>query len=88
MSWNYRVICTKYIESAEKHEFEGETYAIHTVYYDKDGNINGWCEIGAAPNGETIEELKHDIGLMLIALEKPILEIVLNEAGEEELVPH
>lgn len=37
-TWNYRVIAT------EDAEFGELTYAIHEVYYDDDGHINGWTK--------------------------------------------
>ena len=70
MSWNYRVV---------KHEdtlTDGNEiyYAIHECYYDENdiptsitsGNgIELW--------GDTLEELKEDLRLMTLALDKPIL---------------
>ncbi|MEK9735733.1 MAG: hypothetical protein VW239_00255 [Candidatus Nanopelagicales bacterium] len=35
MSWGYRIL---------RHDGDETVYAMHEVYYDKDGNPNGWAE--------------------------------------------
>jgi len=60
MSWNYRVI--------RKEIFGEEHYVIHSVYYDKDGNIQSWSADPSVPMGETLEELKDDLEKMLYGI--------------------
>ncbi len=66
MSWNYRVF-RKVLE-------DDECYEIREVYYDKEGNINGYTEKGIAPCGYDLKQLKADIELMKLAFNQPILE--------------
>ena len=68
-TWNYRVI---------KHQPEkGHVvlYAVHEVYYNDDGSTNGHTENAIWPVGETIEELRSDINRMLLALDRPVIEV-------------
>ena len=66
--WNYRAIRKSHEES------DTDTYQIHEVYYDKDGNIEGWTESPVKPLGETPDELREDIRFFIKAFQKPILE--------------
>jgi hypothetical protein len=52
---------------------KGLSWGIHEVYYDEDGNPNGYTERALSPFGESLEELKNDLLYMLKAFEKPIL---------------
>lgn len=66
MTWNYRVVkrkigCEVLLE-------------IHEVYYDSDGSIESWTENSIIPSGKTIEELKKDFSMQLLAFELPILD--------------
>lgn len=61
MSWNYRVM-----------EREGR-FAIHEVYYDKNGEANGYTESPVYPAGTSVEELQEMLGKYQEALKKPIL---------------
>lgn len=65
MSWNYRAVVTR---------TNGETsYAIHEVYYDEQGKENGLTECGIAPIGDSLDDLKLCLELMLNAINKPLL---------------
>jgi undecaprenyl pyrophosphate synthase len=66
--WNYRVMRRHY-KYADK-----LTYEIHEVYYDDSGNVQRHTLEASDPFGETVEELKEDIELMLLAFDKPVLE--------------
>ena len=86
MTWNYRIIDVK-----EKHPYYKEDvehfYGIYEVYYDKYGKISSWVENGT--NLEFIEDIKgvsFTLDKMQLALQKPILKLVINEKGNEELV--
>ena len=63
MAWNYRII--------KNTQFS--TYAIHEVYYKEDGSIEGSTESPVYVLGETIDELRADIGYMQDAFTKPVL---------------
>lgn len=68
MSCNYRVMIHRHIDS-------DDAYAIHEVYYDDDnGNPYGWTENPSSPFGETIEELRVNLKMMLAALDNSVLE--------------
>lgn len=70
VSWDYRVIRTDYIH-------DGKTepcFSVHRCYYVKDSDIPAkWGQQPASPEGETIEELKGDIGRLAAAAMRPIL---------------
>lgn len=71
MTWNHRVM---------RSEYAGESYhTIREVFYDEDGNIEGWTAEPIAPQGETPEELRDELQRMLACLDRPVLE-------EDELV--
>lgn len=65
MSWNYRIV--KKIENNECF------YGIHEVYYHKDGSFRTCTVNPIEPFGETVDELKKDIELMMKAFELPVL---------------
>ena len=65
--WNYRIIKKEILESEEK------AYQIHEVYFDEQGNTEGWTESPISPFGATPEELREDIRYQLNAFRKPIL---------------
>lgn len=61
-TWNYRVMRN------------GDLFAIHEVYYDENGKVEGYTQNPVCPSGESLEELKGDIEYYLEALNKPVLE--------------
>ncbi len=67
MSWNHRVLAHK----------EGNTvvYAIHEVYYDKDGVPEGHTQNDISVRGSSIEGLSWTLDKMKKCLEKPILSV-------------
>ena len=71
MSNKYRVIRTDYLFDGEAHP----TYTIHRCVYAKPEDVVPvkYGKQEAAPEGESIEELRGDLQLMLAALERPIL---------------
>ena len=62
MSWNYRVI-----------EKDGG-FGVHGAYYDEHENITGIDQDPNVPIGETVDQLRTTLELMLEALKKPILD--------------
>jgi hypothetical protein len=67
MSWNHRVLA---------HETNDEVYfQIHEVYYDKDGNPDGYAEDGTTVGGESIESISWVLEEMTKCLKKPILSV-------------
>lgn len=67
--WNYRVVSSE------------DGYSIHEVYYKADGSIEAYTLNPVNSYGETAEELKADLEMMLAAFNKP----VLTKAGLEGL---
>lgn len=67
MTWNYRVF--KFTDRSETSSFE-----IREVYYDEEGKPTGYTDGESAPLGMTLDELRSDLGWMLQALDKPVLE--------------
>lgn len=82
MGWNYRLIKTQ-------HQYGGDTYhsyAIHEVYYDKDGHPNAWTKNAITLEGfEDFNDGFQSMKLMQKAFEKPVLELLTDEIGEEYL---
>jgi hypothetical protein len=62
MTWEYRVMCYK------------GGLAIYEVYYNEDGEVNGYSEIPVSPRGETLDELSEDFIRYAEALTKAVLE--------------
>lgn len=77
--WNYRVI-REYDE-----EYNTYLYDIHGVHYNDEGVIHLWTDHPASPFGNDLEELKHDLELYTKAIDKPVLEIIV-EGDVEKLV--
>ena len=63
VSWNYRVVK------------ENDYYTIKEVYYDKDGNVDGWTEMDVSPGGETFEEFLDSFELYRKCVYKPVLDL-------------
>ena len=61
--WNYRIV----------HHQELEVYSIHQAYYDKSGTIVYMQSGPSVCDGESTEELRHDVELQMRAFELPIL---------------
>lgn len=83
--WNYRVLeVSKYNETMD---MTYTTYAIHEVYYDDDGNIEGWTmDYMSLNNYESVDDMKGSMTLMMKAFEKPILREFIDEDGNEQLI--
>ena len=81
MTWNYRIIRT--VKDGV------ESFDIHEVYYEADGQPFLWSVEPIAPTGDTLEELIEDMRHMALALNKPVLReqtattLVEYEEGEE-----
>lgn len=69
--WNYRVI--RHIAARNGEDF----FAIHEVFYDKNGVPCSVTASPVSPQGETCVELLEDMRLMQEATEKPTLDYVL-----------
>lgn len=71
MSWNYRVFKESF--TSKDGETEDE-YTLREVYYEEDGiTPKSYTSDPMEPYGNTLEELKADLGYMALALDKPIL---------------
>lgn len=68
MSWNYRIIVTRFVSHPNEEEFN-----IHEVYYNNEGAIEAWSTKPTPPHGSTKTELKEDLHAMLKAFDKPAL---------------
>jgi len=83
MTWNYRVLM---IPAKEDVLFSEDVYVIREVFYDSDDKIEFWSEEDATAMGDTFEELCEDYDNMTEAFNKPILMLVMNEDGQDELI--
>jgi hypothetical protein len=64
--WNYRVMRRKRGDEI--------LYGLHEVFYDEEGNTDGWTENPVDVFADSPEELKQTLLWMQIALTKPILD--------------
>lgn len=64
--WNYRVVKTK--------DGDDDWYAVHSCYYDDDGEADGTSLLASRAGGNTLEQLRADLQRMLEALDKPIID--------------
>lgn len=76
MTWNYRVI---------RHGETEDFYAVHEVYYDKDGTPHSWSTNPKGAGGSTPEELTAELDRMRVALTKPVLVVASTEDGGQTL---
>jgi len=67
MTWNHRVIRRKY-ENGE------EYFAIHEVYYNKDGKPNMVTTLPITIVEESVDDLAITIDLIRKCLDKPVLD--------------
>lgn len=78
MTWNYRVMRRAVFTHRKKHEPSAVhvdiLYAIHEVYHDERGKVNGWTTEACHPHGETLTELRSDMRYMAQALKRPVLD--------------
>lgn len=77
--WNYRVIA--------KYRSEYPSYTIRECYYHnkKDRIPHSWTgEESCTPFGDSVDGLKEDINMMLLAFNKPVLVEEFNGDGEAE----
>ena len=65
MGWNHRVMKHK--------DGEDDFFTIHEVYYDKEGKVNRYTAKGTSPGGNSLQELKENLKLMLKSLDKEVL---------------
>ena len=66
--WNHRVM------KHEKADGDDDWYQIHEVYYDSKREPNSWTLEGIKPGGNTLEDLRDELIMMLEATEKEILD--------------
>lgn len=70
MTWNHRVM-----KKTHKGSWgEEDQYTIREVFYDDDGEIEGWTATGVWPAGETVEGLKKEIHMFSAAFDAPVLD--------------
>lgn len=74
--WNHRII--RHVES-RTHMDDSIYYAIHEVYYDENGKVNGWTEEPIRIMEESLEDLKVTLQRLLESFDNPVLD---NETGE------
>lgn len=73
LSWNYRVVrevCP--VPGSEETE---NIFTVREVFYDDDGKPELWSAEPCSPQGQTHDELRTDLGYMLMALEQPVIEM-------------
>jgi len=79
--WNYRTV-----EMIDRHTGE-KYYVIKEAYYNSNNEIHSLTEGVCNPQGDSVENLKGDLKLMLRALKKPVLverNFIYAKADESE----
>lgn len=71
MSWNHRII--RHIEP-RTHMDDSIYYAIHEVYYDEDGKVNGWTEEPIRIMEESLEDLKVTLQRLTESFDNPVID--------------
>lgn len=86
--WNYRLIEkeNRWKDKTGKEYFE-KYFEIHEVYYREDGEIWAWSENPMSIYFEDYKEIGQLIKQIKNATKKPVLRLVKDDKGEEELVP-
>lgn len=69
MTWNHRVM-RRVLRSPAGHR--EVVYDIREVYYNGKGRSDGYTKDAIAPQGSTLEELRHELTMMLHATYDPI----------------
>jgi hypothetical protein len=67
--WEYRVVERV---ASRTHADDAIWYEIIEVYYDDDGKLDATSD-KICPAGDTVEDLREDLELMLIATNKPVI---------------
>ena len=78
--WSYRVLKQQFEGKGEEPWVEVE-YGIVEVYFDEDGAPVGYCDPHVL--GDSVDELRSVLGMMLDALDRPILETSDFKAEQE-----
>jgi hypothetical protein len=79
--WNHRVVKTYYPDMDETF------FSVHEVYYNDNGDLTNCTVLGVRPRGESLEELREELNMMLRALDKPVLidgEVVFASLTDNE----
>lgn len=79
MSWNYRVMRREFTNSAGEVE---EEFGIYEVYYDENGNPNGWAKEPRGITAESPEGLRWIHEKIAEALGKPVLDYIDSSKQE------
>lgn len=80
--WNYRIV-----KKVTKHNdpslgaSEDTWFGIHEVYYDAEGHPEVCSEEPIEPFGESVEEVRESLKMMMKALDKPVLDY--DEIGKK-----
>lgn len=70
--WKYRVV--KRVFKGQHNQADTVAFSIYEVYRDEKDTIVAIAARESDPSGETIEELKADIGAMIEAFQLPVLD--------------
>ena len=72
--WKYRVVKRAFKGQHNEGDAVSSTFSIYEVYRDEKDTIVAIAARESDPSGDTIEELKADIGAMLEAFHQPVLD--------------
>ena len=70
MSWNHRLIA--HIEENENENEEEVYFQIHEVYYDNDGEPEGYTKNGVSVGSDSLEGINWVLDKMKECIDKPI----------------
>jgi hypothetical protein len=75
--WNHRII--RHIEKTTNMD-DSIYYAIHEVYYDENGKVQGWTEEPIRILAESLEDLKVTAERLVECFDNPVLDEETKEA--------
>ncbi len=70
--WNYRVVREVCPIPGDETE---DVFTIREVFYDDDNKPEMWSSDPCGPQGQTHDEIRSDLGFMMLALEQPVIEM-------------
>lgn len=73
LGWNYRVVrevCTLPADLGTE-----DVFTLREVFYDNGGKPELWSAEPCHPQGETLDDLRADVGYMMKALEQSVIEM-------------
>lgn len=84
MTWNHRIVEKTFTLLGKDEKY----YEIHEAYYNRAGGLCGLTENPSTPHGESLDDLKLGLELMMTAFKFPVLiESEIEYASWDDVSP-